>query len=162
MDENHLSLWMRSSRVVRASDSQCSSRNCPRFRFDPSILRHSEIWGATDEAVSNIVHKKRKKSKNVSKHRVNTKPWNQYAHSRFLTNGFCTLFLYYSHFCRGCLITLQQTASLLKNLSTISQPAIMNHRQDGRVSWFHPPSLAGDLNISRGRTKDDTWIRCGI
>jgi len=26
--------------------------------FDPSILRHSGIWGATDEAVLNIEHKK--------------------------------------------------------------------------------------------------------
>jgi hypothetical protein len=32
---------MRSGRVVRASDSQCRSRNCPGF--DPSILRHSGI-----------------------------------------------------------------------------------------------------------------------
>ncbi len=35
---------MRSSRVVRASDSQCRSRSCPG---------HSGIWGAADEAVSN-------------------------------------------------------------------------------------------------------------
>jgi hypothetical protein len=49
---------MRSSRVVRASDSQCRSRNCPGF--DPSILRHSGIWGATDEAVLNIVRIKQK------------------------------------------------------------------------------------------------------
>ncbi len=48
-------IWMRSCRVVRASDSQCRSRNCPGF--DPSILRHSGIWGAADEAVWNIVHK---------------------------------------------------------------------------------------------------------
>ncbi len=48
----------RSSRVVRPSDSQCHSRNCPTF--DPSILRHSGIWGATDEAVLKIVHKKSK------------------------------------------------------------------------------------------------------
>jgi hypothetical protein len=47
---------MRLSRVVRASDSQCRSRNCPGF--DPSILRHSGIWGATDETVLNTVHKK--------------------------------------------------------------------------------------------------------
>ncbi len=47
---------MRSSRVVRASDSQCRSRNCPGF--DPSILRHSGIWGAADEAVLNFLHKK--------------------------------------------------------------------------------------------------------
>ncbi len=40
-------LWMRSSRVVRASDSQCRSRNCPGF--EPSILRHSGIWGTADE-----------------------------------------------------------------------------------------------------------------
>ncbi len=43
-------LWMTSSRVVWASDSQCRSSNCPGF--DPSILRHSGIWGAADEAVS--------------------------------------------------------------------------------------------------------------
>jgi hypothetical protein len=47
---------MRSSRAVRASDSQCRSRNCPGF--DPSILRHSGIRGAADEAVLNIAHKK--------------------------------------------------------------------------------------------------------
>ncbi len=49
-------LWMRFSRVVRASDSQYRSRNCPGF--DPSMLRHSEIWGAADEIVLNTVHKK--------------------------------------------------------------------------------------------------------
>ncbi len=27
--------------------------------FDPSILRHSEIWGAVDEAVLNTVHRKK-------------------------------------------------------------------------------------------------------
>ncbi len=45
-------LWMdkmRCSRVVRASDCQCRSRNSPRL--DLSILRHSGIWGAADEAV---------------------------------------------------------------------------------------------------------------
>jgi hypothetical protein len=31
------------SRVVRASDGQCRSRNCPGF--DPSIIRHSGNWG---------------------------------------------------------------------------------------------------------------------
>ncbi len=31
--------------------------NCPGF--DPSILRHSGIWGAAVEAVSKIVHKKK-------------------------------------------------------------------------------------------------------
>ncbi len=40
---------MRFSRVVRASDSQCRSRNCPEF--NSSILRHSEIWLAADDAV---------------------------------------------------------------------------------------------------------------
>ncbi len=48
--------WMRFSRVVRASDSRCRSRNCPGF--DLSILRHSGIWGVADETVLNIVHKK--------------------------------------------------------------------------------------------------------
>ncbi len=48
--------WTRSSRVVvvRASGCQCQSRNSPKF--DPSILRHSGIWGAADEAVLNNVH----------------------------------------------------------------------------------------------------------
>ncbi len=55
------SLWMRSSRVVRASGCQCQSRNSPRF--DPSILQHSRIWGAADEAVLNNVHKKEKNPK---------------------------------------------------------------------------------------------------
>ncbi len=53
-------LWMRSSLVVRASDCQCTSCNGPGF--DPSIRRHSGIWGAADEAVLNIVRTKRKKS----------------------------------------------------------------------------------------------------
>ncbi len=57
---------MRSSQVVRASDSQCRSRNCPGF--DPSILDTVESEGRqTDEAVLNIVHtlKKEKKSKEI-------------------------------------------------------------------------------------------------
>ncbi len=56
-------IWMRSSRLlVRASDSKCRSRNnC--LGFDPSILRHSGIWGAADEAVLNIVHWKKKSIK---------------------------------------------------------------------------------------------------
>jgi hypothetical protein len=52
---NLFSYHMRSSRVVRASDSQCRSRNCSGF--NPSIFRHS---GAADKTVLNIVHKKRK------------------------------------------------------------------------------------------------------
>ncbi len=50
-------MWMRSSRVVRASDCQCQSRNNPGF--DPSIFRHSGIWEAANEAVLNIIHKKK-------------------------------------------------------------------------------------------------------
>jgi hypothetical protein len=53
---------MRSSRVVRAFDSRCRRRNCPGL--DPSFLRHSGIWGAADEVVLNIVHKKRKNPNN--------------------------------------------------------------------------------------------------
>ncbi len=49
---------MRSSLVVRASDCQCTSCNGPGF--DPSIRRHSGIWGAADEAVLNNVWTKRK------------------------------------------------------------------------------------------------------
>ncbi len=51
-------VWMRSGWVVRASDFQCQSRNSPGF--DPSILRHSGISGAADEAVLNTVHRKNK------------------------------------------------------------------------------------------------------
>jgi hypothetical protein len=60
---------MRSSLVVRASDCQCTSCNGPGF--DPSIRRHSGIWGAADEAVLNIVRKKKKNlPKNISKKRI--------------------------------------------------------------------------------------------
>jgi hypothetical protein len=52
---------MRSSPVVRTSDSQCRSRNCAGF--DPNIIRHSGIWGAADEAVLSIELKKIKKIK---------------------------------------------------------------------------------------------------
>ncbi len=55
-DKINVCQWMRSSRVARASDSQYRSRDCPGF--DPSILRHSEIWGEADEAVLNKVLKK--------------------------------------------------------------------------------------------------------
>ncbi len=47
---------MRSSLVVRASRCQCTSCNGPGF--DPSICRHSGIWGVADEAVLIIVRKK--------------------------------------------------------------------------------------------------------
>ncbi len=50
---------MRSNRLVRASDCQWRSRNSPGF--DPSILRHSGIWGAADEAVLNTVHREKNK-----------------------------------------------------------------------------------------------------
>jgi hypothetical protein len=52
---------MRCSRVVRASDCQFQSRNSPWFL--PSILRHSGICGAADEAVLNNAHKKKKSKK---------------------------------------------------------------------------------------------------
>ncbi len=48
---------MRSSRMIRASDSQCRSRNSPIF--DPSILRHSGFWGVADEAVLITVQRKK-------------------------------------------------------------------------------------------------------
>ncbi len=51
---------MRSSLLDRASDCQCTSCNGPGF--DPSICRHSEIWGAADEAVLNIIQRKNEKS----------------------------------------------------------------------------------------------------
>jgi hypothetical protein len=63
---------MRSILVVRASDCQCT--NGPGF--DPSIRRHSGIW---DEAVLNIVRKKREKipPKNIWKKSV--KPCSSFA-----------------------------------------------------------------------------------
>ncbi len=57
---NNIFSSARSCRAVKANDSQCRSRNCPGF--DPSILRHSGIWGAANEAELNIVYKKKKKS----------------------------------------------------------------------------------------------------
>ncbi len=48
---------MEPSLVVRASDCQCTSCNGPGF--DLSIRLHSGIWGAADEAVLNIVRKKK-------------------------------------------------------------------------------------------------------
>jgi hypothetical protein len=48
-------VWMRLSQVVTASGCQCQSPG-----FDPSILRHSVIWEAADEAVLNNVHKNKK------------------------------------------------------------------------------------------------------
>ncbi len=47
---------MRSSLVVKASDCQCTRCNGPEF--DPSLRRHSGIWGKADEAVLNTVRKK--------------------------------------------------------------------------------------------------------
>jgi len=47
--------------VVRASGCQCQSCNSPGF--DPSILRHSGIWGAAYEELLNNVHKKKKVQK---------------------------------------------------------------------------------------------------
>ncbi len=58
-------VWMRSSLVVRASDCQCTSCNGPGF--DPSIRRHSGIWGAADEAVLNIGRTKKEKKKSPLK-----------------------------------------------------------------------------------------------
>ncbi len=48
---------MRSSPVVSASDCQCRSCNSPGF--DLSILRHSGIWEAADEAVLNKAYRKK-------------------------------------------------------------------------------------------------------
>ncbi len=60
---------MRPSQVVRAADCQCRSRNSPGF--DPSILRHSGIWGVADEAVLNTVHIKEKIQKSPCNSRNN-------------------------------------------------------------------------------------------
>ncbi len=47
------------------SGGQCQCRNSSDF--DPNILRHSGIWGTTDEAVLNILHKKKKFQKSPLK-----------------------------------------------------------------------------------------------
>ncbi len=66
-------VWMRSNLVVRVSDCQCRSRNSPGF--DPSILRHSGIRGAADEAVLNTVLGKKEIQKNPP---VSYSPTQQY------------------------------------------------------------------------------------
>jgi hypothetical protein len=53
--------WIRSSRVFRASGCQCLIATI--LGFDSSILRHSGIWGAAEEAGLNKVHKKFKNLK---------------------------------------------------------------------------------------------------
>jgi hypothetical protein len=53
--------WMRSSRLVRASDSQYRSRNCPGFY--PSIW----IWGAADDSKTEKIPIKKEKRKNLNK-----------------------------------------------------------------------------------------------
>jgi hypothetical protein len=58
-------VWIRSSRVIRAPGCQCQSCHSPGF--GPSILRHTGISGAADEAVLNNVHKKEKKSQKFPK-----------------------------------------------------------------------------------------------
>jgi hypothetical protein len=62
---------MRSSQVIRASNSQCRSRNCPGF--DPSILQHNGKGRAADEAVLNKVHKKIQKARFVKTFYLNLK-----------------------------------------------------------------------------------------
>ncbi len=49
---------MRSSRVVRARLTANAVLVATVLGFDPSIFWHSGVWGAADEAVLNIVHKK--------------------------------------------------------------------------------------------------------
>jgi hypothetical protein len=49
-------MWMKSSRVVRASESQCRSRNCLGSIPASSDTEKSE--GRQMKAVLNIVHKK--------------------------------------------------------------------------------------------------------
>jgi hypothetical protein len=45
-------VWMRSSQVAGAHDYQSQGSNSPRF--NQSILKHSGVWVAADEAVLNI------------------------------------------------------------------------------------------------------------
>ncbi len=66
-------MWMRLSRVVRASGFQCQSRTSSGF--DPSILRHSGIWGAADEAVLNNVRPLKEKAKNIPFHYYTYNEW---------------------------------------------------------------------------------------
>ncbi len=91
--------WMRSSRVYRASGCQCQSRSSPGF-VDSSILRHSEIWGAADEAVLKNVHKKNKKNRAQGEQRKLTQVIDNYWHEdspfhniEMLTHQFQMIFL---------------------------------------------------------------------
>ncbi len=86
------SRWMRSSRGVTASGYQCQIRNSPGF--DPSILRHSGIWRAADEAALNNGHKKRKihdltlYQRTVKfRHFFTSRPFNN-----TVTQNICTIF----------------------------------------------------------------------
>jgi hypothetical protein len=75
-EQNLVKKRMRSSRMIRASDCQCRSRNSSGF--DPSILRHSGIWAAADpEAVLNTINsKKNKKNPPVKKKARNSRVCN--------------------------------------------------------------------------------------
>jgi hypothetical protein len=53
--------WMRSSRVVRASDIQCRSRNCPGF--DPSILRSDTVESEGRQMKQYLISDKKKNLK---------------------------------------------------------------------------------------------------
>ncbi len=84
---------MRSSLVVRASNCQCSSCNGPGF--DPSIRRHSGIWGAADEAVLKIVRKKNPppKKKYLKKNKILLWIKENYSHNQkqFTVNDISVL-----------------------------------------------------------------------
>jgi hypothetical protein len=63
----------------------CQCQSCHSLGFDPSILRHSGIWWAADDAVLNNVQRKRKIQKNSpfniyicfsSKYLRNVRKWN--------------------------------------------------------------------------------------
>ncbi len=69
--------WMRSSRVCGRDLAEWLDRltanAVPGFDFDPSILRHNGIWRAADEAVLNIVHKKKKIHKNSPFYKISAR-----------------------------------------------------------------------------------------
>jgi hypothetical protein len=110
--------WMRSSLVVRASDCQCTSCNGPGF--DPSIRRHSGIWGSADEAVLNIVRKKRKKSPK----------------KYFKKKMYCSGTLFFKDPDISSTYTLIKNGDLIVLHSTISKVWVTSKVYNQLFSWF--------------------------
>jgi hypothetical protein len=116
---------MRSSRVVRASGCRFQTRNSPGF--DPTILRHSEILGAADDAVLNNVHKTKKRKK--------TQPTLNKKISLPVPN-----LTYIVHICSStgftsCLVLSLPLSCLVLSLTLFARPHVREHlHHDSRLT----------------------------